>query len=127
MEPQYFLEPRQLYPLWPQWHPDKAQLFSTTIVLLFLPAAEHHPDLGQGRERVRWQVQGDPVDAAGDAVLHAAGAGADDFPHPFRPRAFLGWAATWNSPQRDDDSTPWSEAVKRHGPQTLLGFCGRCW
>jgi membrane glycosyltransferase len=36
--------------------------------------------------------------------------------------AFLGWAATWNSPQRDDDSTPWSEAVKRHGPQTLLGF-----
>ena len=35
--------------------------------------------------------------------------------------AFLGWAATWNSPQRDDDSTPWSEAVRRHGPQTLLG------
>jgi membrane glycosyltransferase len=37
--------------------------------------------------------------------------------------AFLGWAATWNSPQRDDDSTPWSEAIKRHGPQTLLGLC----
>jgi membrane glycosyltransferase len=37
--------------------------------------------------------------------------------------AFLGWAATWNSPQRDDDSTPWIEAVKRHGPQTLLGAC----
>ncbi|MBO5392736.1 MAG: glucans biosynthesis glucosyltransferase MdoH, partial [Pseudomonas sp.] len=38
MEPQYFLEPRQLYPLWPQWHPEKAvALFSTTIVLLFLP------------------------------------------------------------------------------------------
>jgi len=35
--------------------------------------------------------------------------------------AFLGWAATWNSPQRDDDSTPWSEAIRRHGPQTLLG------
>ena len=38
MEPQYFMEPRQLYPLWPQWHPEKAvALFSTTIVLLFLP------------------------------------------------------------------------------------------
>ncbi|MNP67009.1 hypothetical protein D3C76_1627880 [compost metagenome] len=49
-------------------------------------AVEHHPDLGQGRERVRRQVQGDAVDAAGDAVLHAAGAGADDFPHPFRAR-----------------------------------------
>lgn len=38
MEPQYFIEPYQLYPLWPQWHPEKAvALFSTTIVLLFLP------------------------------------------------------------------------------------------
>lgn len=38
MEPTYFLEPRQLYPLWPQWHPERAvALFSTTIVLLFLP------------------------------------------------------------------------------------------
>lgn len=38
MEPQYFIEPFQLYPLWPQWHPEKAiVLFSTTVVLLFLP------------------------------------------------------------------------------------------
>src|SRR5690606_34908735 len=38
MEPQYFVEPRQLFPIWPQWHPGKAiALFSTTAVLLFLP------------------------------------------------------------------------------------------
>ncbi len=38
MEPQYFLEPRQLFPIWPQWHPEKAiALFSTTLTLLFLP------------------------------------------------------------------------------------------
>ncbi|MNC12411.1 Glucans biosynthesis glucosyltransferase H [compost metagenome] len=36
--------------------------------------------------------------------------------------AFLGWAATWNSPQRDDDSTPWTEALRRHGPQSALGL-----
>ena len=24
MEPQYFVEPRQLFPIWPQWHPGKA-------------------------------------------------------------------------------------------------------
>ena len=40
--------------------------------------------------------------------------------------AFLGWAATWNSPQRDDDSTPWSEAVRRHGPQTPLVRPAHC-
>lgn len=36
--------------------------------------------------------------------------------------AFLGWEVVWNSPQRDDDSTPWGEAFMRHGSQLLLGF-----
>ncbi len=36
--------------------------------------------------------------------------------------AFLGWEVVWNSPQRDDDATPWSEAFRRHGMQTLLGL-----
>jgi membrane glycosyltransferase len=36
--------------------------------------------------------------------------------------AFLGWEVVWNSPQRDDDSTPWSEAFMRHGSQLLLGL-----
>ncbi|MGC3664111.1 hypothetical protein, partial [Pseudomonas aeruginosa] len=38
LEPQYYLEPRQLFPIWPQWHPEKAiALYSTTLTLLFLP------------------------------------------------------------------------------------------
>ena len=37
-EPQYFVEPRQLFPIWPQWHPEKAlALFGITALLLFLP------------------------------------------------------------------------------------------
>jgi membrane glycosyltransferase len=36
--------------------------------------------------------------------------------------AFLGWEVVWNSPQRDDDATPWSEAFKRHGSQMALGI-----
>ncbi|MGV8584570.1 hypothetical protein ACV34H_34450, partial [Pseudomonas aeruginosa] len=35
--------------------------------------------------------------------------------------SFLGWAVQWNSPQRDVDATPWSEAMRRHGMPTLLG------
>ncbi|MBD4746197.1 glucans biosynthesis glucosyltransferase H, partial [Xanthomonas citri pv. citri] len=37
-EPQYFLQPRQLFPVWPQWRPELAiALFASTMVLLFLP------------------------------------------------------------------------------------------
>ncbi|UVK82745.1 glucans biosynthesis glucosyltransferase MdoH [Pseudomonas sichuanensis] len=124
MEPQYFIEPFQLYPLWPQWHPEKAiALFSTTIVLLFLPKllsviliwAKGATEFG-GRIKVTLSMLMEMLFsmllAPVRMIFHAR----------FVLAAFLGWAATWNSPQRDDDSTPWSEAVRRHGPQTLLGF-----
>lgn len=124
MEPTYFLEPRQLYPLWPQWHPEKAvALFSTTIVLLFLPKllsiiliwAKGAKEYG-GRVKVTLSMLLEMLFSMLLAPVRML------FHTRFVLAAFLGWAATWNSPQRDDDSTPWSEAIKRHGPQTLLGF-----
>ncbi|MBA1289969.1 glucans biosynthesis glucosyltransferase MdoH [Pseudomonas japonica] len=124
MEPTYFLEPRQLYPLWPQWHPDKAiALFSTTIVLLFLPKllsiiliwAKGAKEYG-GRIKVTLSMLLEMLFSMLLAPVRMI------FHTRFVLAAFLGWAATWNSPQRDDDSTPWGEAVRRHGPQTLLGL-----
>ncbi|HDS1734734.1 glucans biosynthesis glucosyltransferase MdoH [Pseudomonas sp. BP8] len=124
MEPQYFIEPFQLYPLWPQWHPEKAiALFSTTIVLLFLPKllsiiliwAKGATEFG-GRIKVTLSMLIEMLFSMLLAPVRMI------FHTRFVLAAFLGWAATWNSPQRDDDSTPWSEAVRRHGPQTLLGF-----
>ena len=124
MEPTYFMEPRQLYPLWPQWHPEKAvALFSTTVVLLFLPKllsvvliwAKSAVGYG-GRIKVTLSMLLEMLFSMLLAPVRMI------FHTRFVLAAFLGWAATWNSPQRDDDSTPWSEAVKRHGPQTLLGF-----
>ena len=123
MEPTYFLEPRQLYPLWPQWHPDKAvALFSTTIVLLFLPKllsiiliwAKGAKEYG-GRIKVTMSMLMEMLFSMLLAPVRML------FHTRFVLAAFLGWAATWNSPQRDDDSTPWLEAAKRHGSQTLLG------
>src|SRR4029450_6627385 len=36
--PQYFVQPFQLFPLWPEWHPERAiMLFSARALLLFLP------------------------------------------------------------------------------------------
>ncbi|PYC26869.1 glucans biosynthesis glucosyltransferase MdoH [Pseudomonas mosselii] len=124
MEPQYFIEPFQLYPLWPQWHPEKAiALFSTTIVLLFLPKllsiiliwAKGATEFG-GRIKVTLSMLMEMLFSMLLAPVRMI------FHTRFVLAAFLGWAATWNSPQRDDDSTPWSEAVRRHGPQTLLGI-----
>lgn len=124
MEPQYFIEPYQLYPLWPQWHPEKAvALFSTTIVLLFLPKllsviliwAKGATEFG-GRVKVTLSMLMEMLFSMLLAPVRMI------FHTRFVLAAFLGWAATWNSPQRDDDSTPWSEAVRRHGPQTLLGI-----
>ncbi|MBO0367128.1 glucans biosynthesis glucosyltransferase MdoH [Pseudomonas shirazensis] len=123
MEPQYFVEPFQLYPLWPQWHPEKAiALFSTTVVLLFLPKllsiiliwAKGATEFG-GRFKVTVSMLIEMLFSMLLAPVRMI------FHTRFVLAAFLGWAATWNSPQRDDDSTPWSEAVRRHGPQTLLG------
>ena len=123
MEPQYFMEPRQLYPLWPQWHPEKAvALFSTTIVLLFLPKllsiiliwAKGAKAFG-GKFKVTLSMLLEMLFSMLLAPVRMI------FHTRFVRAAFLGWAATWNSPQRDDDSTPWSEAIRRHGPQTLLG------
>ncbi|MCO8161767.1 glucans biosynthesis glucosyltransferase MdoH [Pseudomonas sp. 21LCFQ010] len=123
MEPTYFLEPRQLYPLWPQWHPEKAiALFSTTVVLLFLPKllsviliwAQGAKSFG-GKFKVTVSMFVEMLFSMLLAPVRML------FHTRFVLAAFLGWAATWNSPQRDDDSTPWSEAIKRHGPQTLLG------
>ncbi|MDI6934567.1 glucans biosynthesis glucosyltransferase MdoH [Serratia sp. Se-PFBMAAmG] len=124
MEPQYFIEPYQLYPLWPQWHPEKAvALFSTTIVLRFLPQllsviliwAKGATEFG-GRIKVTLSMLMEMLFSMLLAPVRMI------FHTRFVLAAFLGWAATWNSPSRDDDSTPWSEALRRHGPQTLLGF-----
>jgi membrane glycosyltransferase len=123
MEPQYFMEPRQLYPLWPQWHPEKAvALFSTTVVLLFLPKllsvvlvwAKGAKAYG-GKLRVTASMLLEMLFSILLAPVRML------FHTRFVLAAFLGWEAVWHSPSRDDGSTSWREAAVRHGPQTLLG------
>ena len=36
--------------------------------------------------------------------------------------AFLGWAAKWISPSRDNDETTWGDAARSHGSQTVMGL-----
>lgn len=124
LEPQYFLEPRQLFPIWPQWDPVKAVgLFSTTLTLLFLPKllsvmliwAKGAKAYG-GAFRVLLSMLLEMLFSVLLAPVRML------FHTRFVLAAFLGWEAQWKSPQRDDDDTPWGEAVRRHGLQTLLGL-----
>ncbi|MCY1274026.1 Glucans biosynthesis glucosyltransferase H [compost metagenome] len=123
MEPQYFMEPGQLFPIWPQWHPEKAiALFSTTLTLLFLPkllsvmliwakGAKAYGGVFKVTLSMLLEMLFSMLLAPVRMLFHTR----------FVLAAFLGWEAVWKSPQRDDDATPWSEAVRRHGLQTLLG------
>ncbi|XLY87002.1 glucans biosynthesis glucosyltransferase MdoH [Ectopseudomonas mendocina] len=124
MVPEYFLQPNQLYPLWPRWQPQEAiALFSATMTLLFLPkllsvlliwikGAEAYG----GRMRVLLSML---LEASCSVLLAPV---RMLFHSLFVTAAFLGWSVQWNSPQRVDDSTPWSEAFRRHGTQVLIGI-----
>jgi len=124
MEPQYFLQPRQLFPVWPQWRPELAiALFSTTLVLLFLPkllsvvlvwckGAKSYGGALHVLVSLFLEMLFSVLLAPVRMLFHTV----------FVVSAFLGWEVVWNSPQRDDDATPWSEAFRRHGSQMLLGL-----
>lgn len=124
MEPQYFLQPRQLFPVWPQWRPELAiALFSTTLVLLFLPkllsvvliwfkGAKPYGGAFRLFISLLLEMLFSVLLAPVRMLFHTV----------FVVSAFLGWEVVWNSPQRDDDATPWSEAFRRHGSQMLLGI-----
>ena len=123
MVPEYFLQPNQLYPLWPQWHPREAiALFSATLTLLFLPKLlsvlliwiQGANEYG-GRIRLLLSMILETLFSMLAAPVRMV------FHTVFVTAAFLGWSVQWNSPQRADNATPWSEALRRHGPQMLLG------
>ena len=124
MEPTYFLQPRQLFPVWPQWRPELAiALFSTTLILLFLPkllsviliwckGAKSYGGAIRLFISLMLEMLFSVLLAPVRMLFHTV----------FVVSAFLGWEVVWNSPQRDDDATPWSEAFKRHGSQMALGL-----
>lgn len=124
VEPAYFTEPWQLFPKWPQWHPEKAMaLFSATIVLLFLPkllsvilicfqGAKHFG----GRFRLFVSMFIEMLFSMLLAPVRML------FHTHFVIAAFMGWALRWKSPSREDSETTPGEAIRYHGYQTLLGL-----
>jgi len=123
-EPTYFTEPWQLFPNWPQWHPEKAlALFSATATLLFLPKIlsallicwQGAKQFG-GRIRLLFSVLIEMFFSMLLAPVRML------FHTHFVIAAFMGWALRWKSPPREDTETSPREAFHHHGLHTLLGL-----
>ena len=120
--PQYFVQPYQLFPLWPQWRPEWAiTLFSATALLLFLPkivagviAARGASGYG-GRSQLALSVFIECVMSALFAPIRML------FHTQFVLTALAGHAVHWASPPRADAQTSWTHAVRRHGLHTFIG------
>ncbi|MBA2547114.1 MAG: glucans biosynthesis glucosyltransferase MdoH, partial [Burkholderiaceae bacterium] len=122
-EPQYFVMPHQLFPLWPSWRPEHAAaLFGTIVLVLFLPkiiaallVEVRDASAYGGRTRLALSVLAETVISALLAPVRML------FHTRFVFAAFLGWAIEWKSPARADQSTGLSQALRRHGLQTAIG------
>lgn len=121
--PTYFPEPYQLFPVWPEWHPEWAlALFSATATLLFLPKVLAMLLLGAkgaqpygGGERLVTSTLAEMAMSAMLAPIRML------FHTRFVIAGLMGWTVAWKSPAREDAPTTWTEATARHGAQTLFG------
>lgn len=123
--PTYFTEPYQLFPIWPQWHPEWAlSLFGATAALLFMPKI-----LAVARLMVQPKLAR-PYGGSGrlmlslllEALFSALLAPIRMLFHTrYVLLAMLGRAVRWHSPPREDAQTPWPEAFRRHAGDTALG------
>lgn len=124
IDPQYFVTPRQLFPIWPEWHPEKAlALVSATASILFLPkilsvlliVVKGAKGFG-GTVRVSLSMLIELLFSMMLAPVRML------FHTRFVLGAFLGWSLRWQSPARADNETGWREALQRHGWHGLLGL-----
>jgi membrane glycosyltransferase len=124
VEPQYFVQPAQLFPLWPEWHPDRGiNLYVATATLLFLPKIlgvllvlqQGAREYG-GALRLTLGLLAEMVFSALLAPVRML------FHTQFVVRALTGWSVQWKSPPREDTQTTWSDALRHHGLHTMLGI-----
>jgi membrane glycosyltransferase len=123
VEPQYFVTPRQLFPIWPEWHQDRAlTLWGVTATVLFLPKILsvvliwlRGAQAVGGRARLLGSMILESVCAALLAPVRML------FHTEFVITALLGLRVKWKSPPREDAETTWAEALNRHGIHTMFG------
>jgi len=121
--PQYFVHPRQLFPIWPEWDVHSAIGFAAgTGVVLFLPkvlgailVVARGADRFGGVLRLTLSVLLEVIFSALLAPIRML------FHTQFVIAALTGLHVRWSSPPREDSETTWGEALQRHGVHTLIG------
>lgn len=121
--PQYFTQPYQLFPLWPEWHPGWAvALFSATALLLFLPKVlATLLIIAKGSRRFGGALRllvGMLLEFVFSALLAPV---RMLFHTRFVVFALAGVATQWKSPPRESAETSWGMALVHHAFGTLLG------
>jgi membrane glycosyltransferase len=121
--PEYFTQQYQLFPTWPEWHPEKAlALFSATATLLFLPKLASVILLLKDARQYGGPVRL-IVSMLLEMLMSALLAPTRMLFHTkFVVAAYSGWGISWKSPPREDAETSWGEAFRRHGWHTVLGL-----
>jgi membrane glycosyltransferase len=122
--PQYFVQPRQLFPIWPEWDAQATLMFAiATGGVLFLPKILGGIlVLARGADRFGGAV-GVTLSLFLEMLLASALAPVRMLFHTqFVVAALTGLGFQWKSPPREDAETSWGEAARRHGPHTLLGL-----
>ena len=123
--PKYFIEPYQLFPIWPNANVElMLTLFGLTAVLLLAPKALSLLVIVLRGQAGRF-----------GGVLRLSTGALLEFLHSlllapvrmlfhtqFVLAALTGIKLDWKSPPRDDAVTGWGEALRRHGTHTLLAF-----
>jgi membrane glycosyltransferase len=120
--PQYFVQPRQLFPVWPRWDIDAAIGFViATAVVLFMPkilagvlvVVQGAQRFG-GAARVTLSLL---IEMLGSALLAPI---RMLFHTQFVLAALTGLSVPWKSPPREDAQTTWREGMRRHGGHALF-------
>lgn len=124
VEPEYFTQPFQLFPIWPQWNPERAMaLFGATAALLFLPKILSVILIWtkDAKSFGGWFRLG--ISMIIEAFFSALLAPIRMLFHTgFVMNTLLGRGIKWKSPARENAETTWGEALRRHGWHTLLGL-----
>ena len=123
--PKYFLQPYQLFPVWPAANLKlMLTLFGLTAVLLLAPKLLSLAVIvlrGQARRYggVARLLLGALLEFVHSLLLAPV---RMLFHTQFVLAALTGWKLAWKSPPRDDACTRWGEAARRHGAHTALAL-----
>lgn len=123
VEPEYFVRPFQLFPIWPEWNPHRAMiLFGATASLLFLPKILSVILIWlQGAKTFGgWLRLG--ISMLIESIFSVMLAPIRMLFHTgFVFNSLTGSGIQWKSPQRENTETTWAEAFQRHGWHALIG------